>query len=446
MSLSTEQSIEKVLDLASQKKVSAEALVIETKKFNASFQDQALNDYEVTSSRSLGIRVVDGSHEGISYTESFSTEDIESTFLEAQANKNFVTSDCDPSFPEAKSIVNNMDFFNPQLSEVPVDLKLEFAKNLETYAKASSDKFHSLPWSAYADIEAKVLLCNTSGTQSSYQTNSCHAYAYPLCVNGDKRGMAFAAESSRNFYDLSAERIAKKSIADSVLKLEDTKPKSGKYSIVLQSKSAQTLLSLLVSHLSLKSIDQNLSALKNKLNEQLFSEKFHLIDDATYAEGMAARPFDAEGTKSSKNTLIEDGILKSYLTSFGYANKYNLKNTGNATRSTKSGINISSTNLLVRPGKLTFNELVDLDSEVLVVDNLKGLSGVNPISGDFSIESEGLLYRQGQFHCAVSNFTLSGNIFETLKNIEELGNDVEPTIKNIYSPSMFVGKMSVAGA
>ena len=200
-----------------------------------------------------------------------------------------------------------------------------------------------------------------------------------------------------------------------------------------------------MNHLSLKTVDQKLSALANKLGEKIFSDKFNLQDDALFAVGMSSRPFDAEGIPSQPVNIIESGVLQTYFTNYNYAKKYNLKNTGHASRSPKSGMSISPSNLRVKPGILSFDELVNLVPEVLVIDYLKGLSGVNPITGDFSIESEGMIYKQGKFSHAISEFTLSGNVFECLKNIQELGNDIEPSLEGIYTPSLFLGEMSLAG-
>ncbi|MCB0356978.1 MAG: TldD/PmbA family protein [Bdellovibrionales bacterium] len=446
MSLTPEQSIEAIAKLAKSKSVAAEALIIESNNFKVSYNEGKIDNYDVAKSRSLGVRIVDGQHEGISYTESLKSEDIETAFNEAMENKQFVVADYDPQFPAQPAIKNATDYFNPSLAEVPVAEKLELAKKLESCAKQENPKVHSLPYSNYGDVETSVWLFNTKGTNSYYKKNTCYAYAYPLCVSGEKRGMAYAAEVSRSFADISAERIAKKSVATSLLKLTEQKPKSGNYSVVLQSKAAQTLISLVMNHLSLKAVDLKMSALAGKLGEKIFSEKLTLVDDAITDKGMGSRPFDAEGTKSQVTSLVDKGVLQTYLTSFGYAKKHNLPNTGHATRSPKSGIEIHYTNLMVSPGPNSFSDLVNMDSSVLVIDNLKGLAGVNPISGDFSIESEGLFYRNGEFQHAAANFTLSGNLFEVLKNIEALGNDIEPSTENIYTPSLFVGKMSVAGA
>lgn len=446
MILTPEQSLQRTIEMAKIKGVVAEALVVHSRDFSASYHNQIINSYDVSKTCSLGVRIVDGEHEGLAFTESFEREDIESTFEEAINNKKYVVKNLLQELPSTDSILDHKQFFNEKLAKVPVEEKLDFAKRLESSAKSFDPRVHSLPYNAYGDNETQVWLYNTKGTQSSYTTNSCFAYAYPLCVDGDKRGMAFSAEVSRDFAELNVDRIIKKGVENSLLKLLDQKPKSGMYSTLIKSKAAQTLISLIVKHLSLQNVDQNLSALANRLGESLFSEKLHIVDDPLYIEGMGSRPFDAEGTRSEAVDIVKEGVLKTYLTNYNYAKKYKLRNTGHASRSPHAGMSIRSSNLRIAHGNLSFEELVNLDTEVLVIDNLKGLAGVNPISGDFSIESEGFLYKRGEFSHAVSHFTLSGNVFNCLKNIIELGDDFEPSLNNIYTPSLFVGKMSVAGA
>ena len=86
----------------------------------------------------------------------------------------------------------------------------------------------------------------------------------------------------------------------------------------------------------------------------------------------------------------------------------------------------------------------------IYVTELKGLhAGANAVTGDFSIESAGFLVENGKKTKAVKGFTVAGNFFDMLKNIEAVSDNVKfgiPSGFTVYgSPDVLLGEMSVAG-
>ncbi|MFA6782373.1 MAG: metallopeptidase TldD-related protein, partial [Sedimentibacter sp.] len=103
----------------------------------------------------------------------------------------------------------------------------------------------------------------------------------------------------------------------------------------------------------------------------------------------------------------------------------------------------------VEKGERELNEMVaDLDKGILITE-LQGLhSGLNSISGDFSLAALGYLIESGKISRPLEQITVSGNYFEMLKNIEETGSDLKfglPGGAYIGSPSLKINKLSIAG-
>ncbi len=72
-------------------------------------------------------------------------------------------------------------------------------------------------------------------------------------------------------------------------------------------------------------------------------------------------------------------------------------------------------------------------------------AGANPVTGDFSLSSRGFLIQEGKKGAPVKNFTVSGNFFTLLKEMEQLGADLD-FVNGMYgSPSVLVREISVAG-
>ena len=84
--------------------------------------------------------------------------------------------------------------------------------------------------------------------------------------------------------------------------------------------------------------------------------------------------------------------------------------------------------------------------EGIYVTELMGLhAGANAVTGDFSLSAKGFLITEGGKGAPVKNFTVSGNFFELLKNVEVLGNDLEFLQGKFGSPSILVRDIAVAG-
>ena len=71
-------------------------------------------------------------------------------------------------------------------------------------------------------------------------------------------------------------------------------------------------------------------------------------------------------------------------------------------------------------------------------------AGINTVSGDFSLSAIGFLIEDGKQGRPVNQITVSGNLYELLYQIKELGNDV--SIKGtVSSPSIKVRSLTIAG-
>jgi PmbA protein len=87
---------------------------------------------------------------------------------------------------------------------------------------------------------------------------------------------------------------------------------------------------------------------------------------------------------------------------------------------------VSPQALAVAPGARTLDEIVASLDEAFLVQAMNGLhSGVNPVSGDFSVGAEGLMVRSGELAEPVREVTLASTIQRLLLDIVEVGGDLE---------------------
>jgi PmbA protein len=166
--------------------------------------------------------------------------------------------------------------------------------------------------------------------------------------------------------------------------------------------------------------------------------------------GLASKSFDGEGVACKYKKVIDKGVLKTYFHNLKTSKKDNIETTGNASKgSYKASIGISPSNFYVEKGEKSLDEIISgMDSGIMITE-LQGLhSGLNSISGDFSLAALGFEIKGGKIDRPVEQITVAGNYFELLKNIEEVGSDLKfglPGEAYIGSPSLKIKKLAIAG-
>ena len=121
-----------------------------------------------------------------------------------------------------------------------------------------------------------------------------------------------------------------------------------------------------------------------------------------------------------------------------------VQSTGNASRS-GSKMSISYSNIVVKPGKLSKEGLFNKIKNGIYVTEINGLhAGLNPTSGDFSLQAEGFHIVDGKKDKPITLFTLSGNLFDLFNNIIAVGNDSELLLSSFTVPSIAFKNLKVS--
>jgi PmbA protein len=175
-----------------------------------------------------------------------------------------------------------------------------------------------------------------------------------------------------------------------------------------------------------------------------------LADDATDPDGPGSAPFDGEGSPSRRTPLIEGGRLKTFLFDARTARKAGRATTANAGRgSYRMPPSVGTSNLVVEPGEGTLEELVARAADGLYVTDVAGLhSGVNPVSGTFSVGASGRLIENGELGRPVRELTIASDLVSMLRAVDGVGSEARwvPFGGSVKAPPLLVGSMSVSGA
>ena len=241
------------------------------------------------------------------------------------------------------------------------------------------------------------------------------------------------------------------SVADALAKIGAGAVPSGKYNVVFSGDKMRSLMSVFSNAFSAKAVMDGMSKLKGLEGEKIAADIVTITDDPQREGNAVGTTFDAEGVATHRKSVVDAGVLKTFLHNRETALAMGKETTANASKAGYSApIGIRPYSFAIEPGDKSQDELFALAGDGIYITEINGLhAGANPVSGDFSLQSAGFMIRGGKKCEAVKSFTVAGNFFDLLKNIAALGNKLERGVVTGFtgfcSPDVFVPNMSVAG-
>ncbi len=324
----------------------------------------------------------------------------------------------------------------------------QVALDLQRCTYAQSELVAMGTQSAAMASKIDVMLINSHGLELSNSLYMCGAYTDAVVKRGEDAEDEF--ETASGLEPEMLEEASKKAVSGAIAKLGAAQIDSGKYDIIFSGKQMRALLGTYASAFSGKQAYNGLSLLAGKEGEKVASDCITIVDDPAREGSTMQTHFDGEGVATYRKNVIENGILKTLLYDIETAKKAGCITTGNGKRSSyASSIAIAPYNFYILGGDRSLSDIITGVSKGIYITELKGLhAGANAVTGDFSLESAGFIIENGKLGGAVRSFTVAGNFFELLKNIEEISNEVDfslPSLTAFGAPDVLVRGMSIAG-
>ncbi len=206
--------------------------------------------------------------------------------------------------------------------------------------------------------------------------------------------------------------------------LEAKSVKGGQYTVVLDPYLAGVFIHEAFGHLSeADGIYENPKMQELlALGKPLAIKQLNVVDDATMPGLPGSLKYDDEGVPAQRKYLIKEGILTQRLHNRETAGKMHEAPTGNARalNATYPPI-VRMTNTGIETGEHSFQEMIkDIEEGVYAVRMLGGQTNGEMFT---FAAAEGYMIRNGKLAEKVNDVTLTGNVFQTLKDIEAIGND-----------------------
>ncbi len=316
----------------------------------------------------------------------------------------------------------------------------ERALELQNAAYAASDKIVDGTQAFVSGMTLTRNVMNSAGLSLQYETSLVYQGMAAAVKDGDDAANDFALADVQKE---SVEQTVSKAVTGALGKLGADTVESGRYNVILDAPTMCDLLSTYASVFSARSAYLKTTLLADKEGETIGSEHLTLIDDPFHPEKFGHCPFDGEGVATFAKNVIEKGVLKTLLYNRMYAKLLGKETTGNAA----SAVGIEPKGLYVAPGTLSNEELLQKLGDGLYLTSLQGLhAGANVQSGDFSLQADGFLVKDGRKAAPIKNFTVADNFFSVLKKIEAVSSEVKFGVgRDFGAPEVLITDMAVSG-
>jgi PmbA protein len=395
----------------------------------------------------LGLRVFFGKRSASASTSDFAQSALAQFVDDTCALARAVVEDGMSGLPDrAHMAADQPDLDIYDATVLQTDQQIDLARRAERAAFESDPRITNSEGADCDSSSGRIVLGNTRGFLGQYSSSSFSLSVSPIASDPDTGGMQRDSwyGVQRAFARLDRpESIGQEAARRTVRRLGARKVSTCTAPVVFDPEVAGSLLGNLCSAVSGYALYKRASFLLDKLGERLAPDFVTVYDDGRMQGGLGSRPFDGEGLPTRKTTVVERGVLRSYLLDTYSGRKLGLSSTGNASRSVGDSPSVGPTNFYLVPGTATPEQIIGSVTRGLYVTDLIGF-GINMVTGDYSRGASGFWIENGELAYPVEEITIAGNLKRMFADIESLGNDLVFRGR-IASPTIKLAEMTIAG-
>jgi TldD protein len=323
-----------------------------------------------------------------------------------------------------------VDKVSAGVSQNPVNKPLAEKKKL-------LDEYNDIIWSVpqlrtsnigYGDSSKKVIFVSSAGSHIIQERADVMLRLTAVAAKDSEVQQVGLSLGSRGEFKAieSLHKQVEEMAHNAVTLLTAPQVKGGEYTVVLDPVLAGVFVHEAFGHLSESDFVYENDRMRDimTLGKRFGSDELNIIDSASVPGLRGSFKYDDEGVPSTKAYLIRDGKLVGRLHSRETAARMNEAPTGNARAITyRFPPIVRMTNTYIEPRDVSFADMI--------ADIKEGIYARNWYGGTTSMEmftfsaGETYMIRNGKIAEAVRPVMLTGNVFDTLKNIDAIGNDLD---------------------
>jgi PmbA protein len=416
---------------------------------SASVEQNELKGASSAEHEALGIRVfvssADGARSGFAYVNHLGDRSIDDAIADAIAIARASPGDPANGLVERRlgKVVHGL--WDDRIAALSPEQVVERAARLLDRARGV-DKRVSVDNASFSTTAGVNAVVSSAGVRAASNEAAATWGLFGMAVDGDEVGsFDHVFDATRSLDDIDIDGVARR-YAERVVSLLDPRDGRSYKGKVLFSSEAfeEVFLEALFEAIDGDTVHKGKSRLKDKLGKRIATPGFLLIDDGTVPGGVGSASFDREGLPHRRTVVVGDGVLHAFLYDGKAARRAGRQPTGHAQGSARSLPGIGTTNVRVRGGEASDEELFHELKDGLYVGRFSG--NVDGVSGDFSGVAKGsFLVENGVKTAPVKETLIAGNVFECLERLVAWGKHEHKNMATLC-PHVLVDGVDVTAA
>ncbi len=422
----------------------AELYIRESFSLSFSLFHGEVDKYSSHNSMSILARGLVNGKFGTAACDSWSNEHAKYLVNEIAANGKIIENE-DPAFIFAGSEkYKKINTFNKELNSIPVEEKLKKALELEKAIREGDPRVIEVGAVEYSESAENVTIMNSKGLKLAQKSNYYYFIGQAVAKEGTQVKSGYELFLDNDFSKLDIQKLAKEIVENTVSQLGGEACDSAEYKAVLAPSVVDSLLHFYIGNADAEEVQKRSSLFIGKLGQKIASSKI-TVEDKPLQRNVFSRWFDDEGVATYNKPIIKNGVLSTYLYNLTTAAKEGVQSTGNGARG-GGKMGTSTFFLALKPGKKSQEELFKEVGNGVYITDVSGLhAGLNPQSGNFSLQSTGFLIKDGKKDRPLDVITVSGNLIEIFKDVLEVGSDEKVFPEGSSCSSLLIKKIVVSG-
>ena len=280
----------------------------------------------------------------------------------------------------------------------------------------------------YRDSRSLVCMANSEGTQIEQEYVFCGTVVSAIAVDGANVQRAWKSKGDLRGFDqvTGMDEDCEDAVRRAVESLAAAHVEAGTYTVILDPELCGVFVHEAFGHLSESDFLYENPRLREimTLGRRFGDDMLNITDDGSLEGEAGFIALDSEGVPGGRTPLIKDGILVGRLHNRETAARMDERPTGNARAiSYRHPPIVRMTNTLMEPGESSFEQmLAETPDGVYAVGMLGGQTNMEMFT--FSPE-EAFRIRDGRIAEKLRGVVLTGNVFQTLRNIGMIGSDLK---------------------
>lgn len=377
----------------------------------------------------VGVRAVAGDKSGLAYANDLNLNAIKQAASSAsgivkagQAGK--------VAIPAAQDYPLRYPAIDP-FSSITDDEKIRLLQHIDQVARDIDPRVKEVVASLYGEQES-VLIINSEGDLVTDVRPLVRLYVHVIVEENGRRESGSSGGGRRLDYLYFTDEAfyltyVNEAVRLALVSLEAIAAPAGEMPVVLGPGWPGVLLHEAVGHgLEGDFNRKGSSAFTGLIGETVATPLCTVVDDGTLADRRGSVSVDDEGTPGECTVLIENGVLKTYMTDRLNAKLLKMPCTGNGRRESYDCLPIPRmTNTYMLPGDHEQDDIIASVERGLFAVNFAG-GQVDITSGNFVFStSEAYLIENGKVTRPVKDATLVGEGPQVLKRVSMVGNDLK---------------------